>query len=233
MNSEFSKLGQINREYILSTVQPVLLNTSHLDAFNRNGYVLKVLRNFIVIFYIPVNNNDGSMASIKINNILLHFFDISLEELYSHAIRNIGTYEVLYPLDDAIAHILNYCKAAENNTESDVDTLSKVYVLSNTDNTDGAAVILNRDVLSRVHEIFNGHPYYLLPSSIHEMLAVDSYKASAKELQDIVISVNHDVVQPDEYLSDLILYCDSCQLYELDCRHTLDSQKINAVQLPV
>ena len=45
MNSEFSKLGQINREYILSTVQPVLLNTSHLDAFNRNGYVLKVLRN--------------------------------------------------------------------------------------------------------------------------------------------------------------------------------------------
>ena len=36
--NEFSKLGQLNREYILSTVQPVLLNTSNLDAFNRNGY---------------------------------------------------------------------------------------------------------------------------------------------------------------------------------------------------
>lgn len=116
--NEFSKLGQLDREYILSTVQPFLLNTSNLDAFNRNGYALKVLRDFIIIFYVPVNNNDESIASIKINNSLLHFFDISLEELYDHAIRNIGACAVLYPLDDVIAHVLNCCKVAESNTKS-------------------------------------------------------------------------------------------------------------------
>lgn len=230
---EISKWVQLDRERLLSAVQPRLLNASNLAAFSQKGYALKVLGNFIVLFYVPLCKDDESTASIGITDTILNYFSISLEEIYDHAIENIGAYADLRPLDDAIVNILNSYEIEVSKEDPVLYAIPEIIVLSNVDNTNGAAVILNRDVLSRVHEIFYGHPYYLLPSSVHEMLAIDSNNIIASVLQDMLISVNHDVLQSEEYLSDLILYCDSCQLYELDCRNQPENHKLEADAIPL
>ena len=77
------------------------------------------------------------------------------------------------------------------------------YILSNRQKVHGASIIFNKSLMAKIAEKLG--KYYILPSSIHEVLIVPATLGrNAKELAEIVRNVNAESVPPQERLSDNI-----------------------------
>ena len=76
-------------------------------------------------------------------------------------------------------------------------------VISNKDMLDGASTVLYPGVLEEVRDRLDGD-FYILPSSVHEMLAVRKDVAELPMLENMVRSVNETMVgnNPQDILSD-------------------------------
>lgn len=89
--------------------------------------------------------------------------------------------------------------------EEDVpcDTLEPpIYVLTNQLKFFGASVLLYRDILKKCSDLFKDD-FYLIPSSIHEVIALPKELVSSREnLNALIQEVNREHVAPEEILSD-------------------------------
>ena len=82
----------------------------------------------------------------------------------------------------------------------------KGQVLSNEEKTYGAAVILYPDLLERISEKLQSG-FYLLPSSVHEMIMVISEDMQDKDkLRLMVQEINLTQVPEEEILTDSVYY---------------------------
>lgn len=89
---------------------------------------------------------------------------------------------------------------------------SPFYVLTNESVTRGAATILYPDVLDVIRENVEGN-FYIVPSSIHELLIVPIKDIDGNELKEIIGEVNSAVVDPIDYLGDEALICVDGKIY--------------------
>ena len=79
---------------------------------------------------------------------------------------------------------------------------AKMYVLSNRRRINGAAVVLYPELLQQLGEAFGGD-YYVIPSSIHEVLLLrDTENEDAEFLNRVICTVNQQNVPPEEVLSN-------------------------------
>lgn len=96
-------------------------------------------------------------------------------------------------------------------TEVDDDLF---YIISNINSVAGAAAMLYDGVLDMLAARLDAD-FYVLPSSIHEVLAVPAGNHDAKELLDMVTGINEVLVEEKDWLSDHIYYYNRklCSLY--------------------
>ena len=79
-------------------------------------------------------------------------------------------------------------------------------ILTNSRKTYGACSILYPEVLEQVAEQMEGD-IYLIPSSVHEMLALPKeQERSGEELQAMIAEVNSTEISPEEVLSDHLYF---------------------------
>ncbi len=83
-----------------------------------------------------------------------------------------------------------------------------LYVISNKQRCNGAASILYSDCLDQLSEKL-GSDLYILPSSVHETLALSVGKSAVSELAQMVREVNATQVSPQEQLSDHVYRYDA------------------------
>ena len=90
-------------------------------------------------------------------------------------------------------------------------TESPMFVLTNKERHDGAAMIACPEVLQTVHGLM-GDDYYILPSSVHEVLIVPKHiPLLLEDMQKTVRQINEESVEPIDRLSD--------NVYEFDGRN--------------
>lgn len=83
-----------------------------------------------------------------------------------------------------------------------------MYVLTNASKVNGSGILARDGVLDKIGELL-GKNFYVLPSSIHEVLIVpDNGDMQAKELESMVKEVNATQVAPADLLSDKVQYYD-------------------------
>lgn len=165
----------------------------------------------MITFHCYLRQDERGMASIRITNALLATWGISTEILFKLAQKNTRK---LFPvricsMKEMLKGMLAK-KGVEDPSlewkESENDFLEHPYVVTNEEGINGAAVILYPDTLKQIAEIFQSD-FYLLPSSIHEMLAVSaSGRIAEKELQNMVCTVNRDCVMQEELLSNQVYH---------------------------
>lgn len=88
---------------------------------------------------------------------------------------------------------------------------SDMYVLTNTGRSNGAAVILYKNALAQAADRIGGS-FYILPSSIHEVILLPSKEEdrfTVKDLEEMVREINLHDVAATEKLSDTIYYYDA------------------------
>lgn len=74
-------------------------------------------------------------------------------------------------------------------------------VLSNSTKSFGASVIYKTELLKEIADKYESD-LYIIPSSIHELIALPKEDISVKEMNDMIKEVNANEVSPEEVLSD-------------------------------
>ncbi len=159
-----------------------------------------------VVFYYLVNQDEEGIGSIRISNELMERWNVSTEELMEEATRNTPA---LFPAKcNPMSSILEKMIFHMEEKERMEYVCSEPYVLTNSNGINGASVWLYPDQLKNIANFF-GKSFYILPSSIHEVLVLaESNNSSEEELISMVREVNQSCVECDEILSDNIYYYD-------------------------
>lgn len=89
----------------------------------------------------------------------------------------------------------------------ETEPVETLYIITNEKRTFGAASMLYEDGLHELAESI-GTDLYVLPSSVHEVIAVSTSMGSAEEMARMVREVNTGQVSPEERLSDQVYLYD-------------------------
>lgn len=154
-----------------------------------------------VVFYVLLEINDCGMATMMIRDEHLQMWGVAENEVYEKACQN--TWRLL-PCEFQTMHAVIEALTGEKEMEGE-DIL---YILSNQMRSYGAAAVLYEGRLKEIGRFLKEN-YYVLPSSVHEMIIVPESKAPGKEeLAQLVKEINETQVEEEEVLSDNAYYYD-------------------------
>jgi len=161
----------------------------------------RLLNLAVVYIYILENEKLGGKGTILIRNEHMDEWEVDEEELYNHAVKNM--YLLLPVRIERIKDVINEMYGGEV-IEEDID----MYVVSNEDKFYGSGYMFVKDVLRGVFDKI-GRNYYVLPSSVHEFIALpESPETDARDLLKTVTEINETQVREEERLSDSVYYYD-------------------------
>ena len=144
---------------------------------------------------------------IAVNNSVLAELGVNEETLFEDAMASAVVYDPAELVDMGSALFSPEKVNLLNRDEPlNPDEVGGMYVLTNKSGSLGAAALFYPDVKEKTAELL-GRDYYILPSSIHEVIIVpDSMDIKAKELCDMVKQANRTVVEPNDILSDQVYH---------------------------
>ena len=139
-----------------------------------------------VVYYIQIDNTRFGSAAIQIRNEHLRYWRVEKEEIRRLAGKNTPR---IYPVQ--IQQIVRF-----------------MYVATNEQCSLGAAVMRYPDFREKVRGMI-GEGFYILPSSIHEVILVpESFGMEPERMQEMVKEINQIGVAPEEVLSESVYYSD-------------------------
>ncbi len=164
----------------------------------------RIMEDLAITYNVFLDNFEGGQASVQVTNEMLEKWGVDEEELHERAIENLA---VLMPgeLKGMTEVMLEMLPGADGVTAEDVERMmgedEKMFVLTNVAKTFGATAILDEKLMKEVAERI-GEDFYVLPSSVHELLLVKGNGSDETEaLKSMVAEVNDSQVDPQDRLS--------------------------------
>lgn len=159
-----------------------------------------------IVFYCHVSMEAECHAAIPVYSRHMKMWNVDKEELWKLARRNT---QKLFPcqLINMEQMVMDMMQDFDLDDEDEGNLLPvPMYILTNAYKLNGAAVILYRHVLEDFAKACDGD-FYLLPSSIHEVILVPAKECnSLEEMTQMVQDVNEAQVEPEELLADHAYY---------------------------
>lgn len=166
------------------------------------------------VFFLLLETTERGSATIMVTQDMLSFWKISLEELHQVAMENAPKMlqADFKPMQEVIRELLGkQCSEGENGE-------NYMYVLSNQYRHLGAACIFYERVLEDIGNQIDDD-FYILPSSIHEVIILPaSYSLSHEELDEMIKEINQTQVSDEDVLSEHAYYF---------------SRKTNQISIPI
>lgn len=157
-----------------------------------------VVADLAAVYFIEFASCGNGTMSAVITDSLLNTYGISVNELHKTAIDNLEKDACFTGMTDLFLEL----DLPEYLLEAIASTEESMFVLSNASRINGAAMVLSRTAMDSVADKI-GTDFYILPSSIHELILVPSRAGiDPKELEQMVREVNATKVAPHERLSD-------------------------------
>lgn len=158
---------------------------------------------FAVAYRVELPVQGEFMGGIRVNSLLMELWGITERELHETAMENLKNENYrIQPMFELLGSIFGITPGLE-------EDMPKQYVLTNEDSRYGAAGLLRKDILESFAEQ-SGASFYILPSSIHELILLPEDSSINPEcLKEMVKEVNREVVVREEWLSESVYYYDS------------------------
>lgn len=191
---DFEKIvSRLSRQSILEGVTYQLINAEKNKERLANMPHKRYL-DLAAVYRVIVHEDEMGMESFLISNELLECYGVAREELDNAARRNTERkgFEMV-SIDAIFAEIAGM-------PEDETETGCNMWVLTNTKKLNGATVLLYTDRFKNLAEKL-GSDLYVLPSSIHEVIAVSVNGMNPEELKSIVCAINSSEVSEEEFLS--------------------------------
>lgn len=177
------------RDKIIPKMIPMVGNESLLE--NRI-YSKKADLAVIYSIYVDDFSNKSELASIPINRELAEKLGVTAEVLECLAKQN---------MEPCIKDMADIIQEKMQNPLAYMER-EQMYVISNVRGINGAASVLDDQFMERVKDQI-GEDFYLLPSSIHEMICMKkSFAPDVEDLETMIKEINNTTVKQEERLSD-------------------------------
>lgn len=201
---EFLSYGQVKDRIVYRLInternKELLADVPHMEFMDLS-----------IIFKCRISQNETNMASLLVHNAHAKLWGVSVETLYQDAKENTQKLEGYRIKDMAgVMHDMMSRIPEEFACDSNIaDSLGGIslYVLTNKSGMEGSSCMLYSDVLRDFSDAV-GSSFYIIPSSIHELLILPVWDVeNGREISDMIREVNDTQVQQDEILS-YSLYC--------------------------
>ena len=167
---------------------------------------------FLIQFKAEFKGENENSLLLPIHEKMVRNWGISDEELLAAAFKKqVKDGIILSPLDEArisegFQLKINYW---DNPPKAKEAREAGLLVLTNPSQYWGASLIINPDVLKRIYRIL-GVNFYILPSSIHEvMILADNGSFDAEKLSALIESINESEVGQQDVLSNEVFFYDA------------------------
>lgn len=157
----------IDRKFILDHVEYQLVNAER-NAEKLKDIPGKKIADLVAIYRAVISLDDDEMKSYVLTNANLARSEISIEELDEAAKKNTKKSRFSVRTMNEVMYELIGVNVGQEIEEPDGP---QMYVLTNARKFCGANIMLYKEYLEIAAEKMNGD-FYILPSSIHELLAV-------------------------------------------------------------
>lgn len=155
-----------------------------------------------IVVFVLLEVSPYGTATVLVRKEHLEIWGLTEAQLFDEAKKNTP---ILLPYQFCPMRKLlrEICPYAVDEGEEEEESL---YVLSNKLRSFGAASMLYEGILEKVGQKL-GENYYILPSSIHEVIVVPESKSPVKQdLKEMVREINETQVEEEEVLSDRVYY---------------------------
>ena len=160
-----------------------------------------------IVFYLLLEVGSHGSATMLIRNEHVEMWQVSSEKIFSYAAEN--TVRLLPAEFKSMEAILKELETQDQVEEIiDYEAKGGMYVLSNEIRSYGASVILYDQMLQNLADKIK-ESYYVLPSSVHEVIIVPASKSMESiELEAMVTEINETQVEDEEVLSNRVYFYD-------------------------
>lgn len=192
----------MNFEYIKNKIGLRLINTEKNREFLESVPSIPFL-DLSIIFYVLIEATAAGTAGMDITNKHMDIWKVTVQDLWENALENpSGMFPaVLQTMTDVLKEMME-AKEEGNLLVENTGERDGMYVLSNKLKSYGASCIVYPDVPEMIGEILE-RDYYIIPSSIHEIIIIPIYsEMEPEELDAMVCEVNSAHVAEEEVLSD-------------------------------
>ena len=176
------------------------------DAPNRAFQDLSIIYRWVV------KVEDSGIQSTVVHNSLAKQLGMSEDEMFKAAVEN--TRRIFPPrirnMNDVIKDMFMKDGMPPEIAEMMIGEISpeqSMYVISNEQGINGAISMLYEDKLHALAEDLETD-LYIMPSSVHEVIAVSSNMGDPNELAQMVAEINMDQVSLEERLSNQVYHYD-------------------------
>ncbi len=175
-----------------------------------SGIPNRPFQDLSVVYRYVTSMDEEGLSSVLVNQRIAESMGLSEEQLFQMAEEN--TKKLMPPQVTDIKDILKGILKKDGMPPEMADTMLEnmpetipMYVVTNSRQINGAVSMVFDDVLHGLAEEL-GTDLYLLPSSIHEVIAVPIKTGNPKELAQMVEEINLGQVPLEERLSNQV-YC--------------------------
>ena len=164
------------------------------------------INDFVVLYAVDLGSTDNGRISLPIDVELMAKWNIKIEDLHKIALENqnrlnIGTFRSMVD----VMRDMFQGEGMEDDFFEEMFMPSEdeaMYVISNKSCMNGASMILDKEFMDGVADVL-GDNFIVLPSSIHEVLAIpDSELMELEYMETMVYEINRSQVSVDDRLSD-------------------------------
>ncbi len=204
-----------------------------------------VMDDLAVTYCVMLGEDANGSMSVPITNQLMETWGVTQEELHDLAKANQDelTPSTFKSMNEVMAEMMIPQmmsdmgvdrETAQEMIESMMPPEDKMYVLSNEQKLNGAAALLDDKMMDQIAEKVGGD-FYILPSSVHEVLIVPADAGmDLKDLEAMVQEVNETQVAPQDRLSDHVYQYDNDthEVFRADRAEEHMQAKENAQEIP-
>ena len=204
----------ISKEMLKDNVVMNLVNTEQNKEFLRD-IPHREFQDLSVVFRWIIGKDEAGMESIVVTDDIAECLSMTADELFQAAVRN--TKEYFPPKVTDISEMMLRLVWPDELTPEKAEMLGfllegmpakeKMWLISNRERHNGAVSMLYEDILHELAEKM-GTDLYILPSSVHEVMAISVDMGEPEELSEWVQEINMSELNLEDRLSNNVYFYD-------------------------
>ncbi len=205
---------ELNFKYDFEEMKELI--TFRLVNYEKNHLLLTTvphlrLFDLAITFHCIIRMDGDGIGSVRITNEHCKNWKVEKKELFELAMVNTQRLfpAVLRPMEEVVFDLIGQQEMLEMDQE-ELHGASNMYVLTNEKGINGASCILYPNILKDFHKRL-GMDYFILPSSIHEVILVpenrsrnEESRVSLEQLENMVREINETQVATEDVLSNRV-----------------------------
>lgn len=197
----------VHFDYVKDKIVMQLINAQKNEELLRK-IPHRTFADLAIIYNVVISNDYSGAATITVHNEHMRYWNISENEIYALAIENSNFLlsSQIISMKDMILQMIPEDLRDLYAEEMDFDSIPQnmqMYIVTNKTDISGASAIIYSNELEKMAEKI-GTDLYILPSTIHEVIAISTNIGGKEEFESLVKEVNETQVNENEQLSDSV-----------------------------